>query len=211
MPLEIAGDTTAVEPQSSVFINCPFDDEYEPLMNAIVFAVVCCGFTPRVANESGDVAESRLDRICASLHDSRYSIHDLSRCTGEGDHNFARFNMPLELGMAMGRRFASKEGEGPAHDWLVLVPEGHAYIRFVSDLAGFDPGRHDDSQDSVIKTVMAWLWTRPDDAVTAMDPSQVLEALPRFEAAKEQLEIKWGKHPPWHLVVAEAKYAIASD
>ena len=116
--------------------------------------------------------------------------------------------MPLELGMAMGRRFASKEGEGPDHDWLVLVPDDHAYVRFVSDLAGFDPGKHDGSRDSVVRTVMAWLWTRPDDAVTAMDPSQVLEALPRFEAAKEQLETKWGRNAPWDLVVAEARYSI---
>lgn len=207
MSPKVAGRAVALEPQSSVFINCPFDEEYEPLMNAIVFAVVCCGFTPRVSMESGDVAVSRLDRICASLHGSRYSIHDLSRCTGEGDGNLARFNMPLELGMAMGRRFASEEDEGPEHDWLVLVPDDHAYVRFVSDLAGFDPGKHDGSQDSIVRTVMAWLWTR-DEAVTAMDPPQVLEALPRFEAAREQLEIKWGKKAPWELVVAEARYAI---
>jgi hypothetical protein len=208
MAVEGAAGTSPLQPNSSVFVNCPFDETYEPLMNAIVFAVVCCGFTPRVAKESGDVAVSRLDRICTSLHGSRYSIHDLSRCTGEGDHNLARFNMPLELGMAMGRRFASHEDEGPDHDWLVLVPDDHAYVKFISDLAGFDPGKHDGSQGAVVQTVMAWLWTRPDDAVTAMDPSQVLEALPRFEAAKERLEISWGKKAPWDLVIAEARYAI---
>ncbi len=193
---------------SSVFINCPFDPEYEPLMNAIVFSVVCCGFTPRVAMESGDVAVSRIERICASLHDSRYSIHDLSRCTGEGDSNLARFNMPLELGMAMGRRFASQDGAAPGHDWLILVPDDHAYVRFVSDLAGFDPGTHRGSQETVVPVVMAWLWTRGDDAATSMDPAQVLEALPRFEAAKQQLNSKWAQRPPWHLVVAEARYSI---
>lgn len=208
MPLKVAGDTAALEPQSSVFINCPFDDQFEPLMNAIIFAVVCTGFTPRVANESGDVAVPRLDRICKSLNGSRYSIHDLSRCTGEGDRNLARFNMPLELGMAMGRRFASMEEGGPGHDWLVLVPDDHAYAKFVSDLAGFDPGKHDGSQKSIVQAVMSWLWTR-DDAVSAMRPSQVLEALPRFETSKRQLELEWGKRAPWDQVIAAARYAIS--
>jgi predicted phosphoadenosine phosphosulfate sulfurtransferase len=110
--------------------------------------------------------------------------------------------------MAMGRRFASQESDGLAHDWLILVPEGHAYARFVSDLAGFDPGKHNSSQESIVPVVMSWLWTRPDDAVTAMEPDQVLEALPRFEAAKEQLDTKWANKPPWNLVIAEARYAI---
>jgi hypothetical protein len=196
-----------VEPQSSVFINCPFDQEYEPLMNAIVFSVVCCGFTPRVAIESGDVAVPRMERICASLHDSRYSIHDLSRCTGEGDSNLARFNMPLELGMAMGRRFAAQEASGPPHDWLILVPEDHTYVRFISDLAGFDPGTHKGSQGTIVPVVMAWLWTR-DDAVPAMDPAQVLEVLPRFEAAKRRLDTKWANRTPWHLVLEEAQVIL---
>ncbi len=43
-------------------------------------------------------------RIVRALANSKYLIHDLSRCTGEGIENVARFNMPLELGMAMARR-----------------------------------------------------------------------------------------------------------
>lgn len=30
----------------SVFINCPFDLQYQPLFEAIVFAVSNCGFIP---------------------------------------------------------------------------------------------------------------------------------------------------------------------
>ena len=132
----------AFEPARSVFINCPFDSRYSALFDAIVFATVCCDFMPRSALESGTVAEPRLARITRAVFSSRYSIHDLSRCTGEGDENFARFNMPLELGMAMARRFMDKTDE---HDWLVLVPQGHAYLRFMSDLAAYDPATHDGS------------------------------------------------------------------
>jgi hypothetical protein len=190
----------ALEPSRSVFINCPFDAGYSTLFDAIVFATVCCGFMPRSALESGTVSEPRLARIARAVFSSRYSIHDLSRCTGEGDENFARFNMPLELGMAMAKRFMDPADE---HDWLVLVPHGHAYLRFVSDLAAYDPAPHDGSVSSVVVAVMAWLLTRKD-AVPPVTPDLVLSALPRFETEKAALESAWGGQPPWSDVVLAA-------
>lgn len=62
-------------------------------------------------------------------------------------------------------------GLGPIdpHNWLVLVPEGFMYQRFVSDLAGFDPGKHAQSVESVIREVSAWL--RIQDDVVDFPPS----------------------------------------
>ena len=108
----------ALDPSKAVFINCPFDAAYLPLFDAILFSIVCCGFMPRSALESGTLAEPRLARVASALFSCRYSIHDLSRSTGEGIENLARFNMPLELGMAMARRFMDPD----EHDWLLLVP-----------------------------------------------------------------------------------------
>ena len=190
----------ALAPSRSVFINCPYDVAYAPVFDAIVFATVCCGFMPRSALESGTVAEPRLARITRAIFNSRYSIHDLSRCTGEGDENFARFNMPLELGIAMARRFA---GPAPDHDWLVLVPKGHAYLRFISDLAAYDPATHDGPIESVTAAVIAWLATR-EEAVPPITPQEVLAALPEFQAKKHTLEIAWRQYPPWPDVVLAA-------
>jgi hypothetical protein len=50
-----------------VFINCPFDPVYAKSFDAIVFATVCCGFTPRSAMESGSVGEPRLARITRAI------------------------------------------------------------------------------------------------------------------------------------------------
>jgi hypothetical protein len=47
----------------SVFINCPYDEEYRPIFDAIVFATICCGFLPRCAIETGCTAVPRMDRI----------------------------------------------------------------------------------------------------------------------------------------------------
>jgi hypothetical protein len=137
-----------------------------------------------------------LTRITRALFGCRYSIHDLSRSQGEGSENLARFNLPLELGMAMARRFMNEE----EHDWLVLVPEGHAYLRFISDLAAYDPSTHDGSIKSVVLPVMTWLATRKD-AVPPTTPKEVLAKLPSFQARKQELEATWGGYPPWSDIV----------
>ena len=190
------------DPAKSVFINCPFDAEFAPLFDALVFATVCCGFLPRSALESGSVAISRMDRITRAVSSSKYSIHDLSRCRGEGEENLARFNMPLELGMALAQRVFSKQ-VGWEHDWLLLVRQGHAYVRFISDLAGFDPKQHEGTVGSIVPKVISWLATRPDTARTPT-PKQVLAALPAFQAERRRLTEDWAGDVPWSDVVVAA-------
>lgn len=134
-------------------------------------------------------------RILDAMMGSKYSIHDLSRCKGEGNANLARFNMPLELGMAMARRHLSRRA-ADKHDWLVLVPHGHPYQAFISDISGFDPGTHDGSGPGIVTTVMTWLATRPD-AVSTPNPQQVIALLPDFEEEIRTLRESWGSSPPW--------------
>jgi hypothetical protein len=192
----------AFDPARAVFINCPYDEDFADTFDAIVFATVCCGFMPRSALESGTVAESRMQRIVDAIFSSKYSIHDLSRCRGEGSEMLARFNMPLELGIAMARRY-TKARPNHRHDWLLLVPEGHVYLKFVSDLAGFDPIRYDGKTESAIPKVMAWLATRPD-AVQAPTPQAVLAELPKFREEKSRLQKEWGGNVPWADLVLAA-------
>jgi hypothetical protein len=195
----------ALEPSKTVFINCPFDKDYAQTFDAIVFAVACCGFIPRSALESGDVAVPRMERILRAIFSSYYSIHDLSRCRGEGDEGLARFNMPLELGIAMAHRFQTK---GQKHDWFVLVPEGHLHARVISDLAGFDPERYSGGPESVIPPVVGWLATRLT-AVKTPKPSEVLAEFPRFAEEKSRLQTDWGGKAPWSDIVLLALDAAA--
>jgi hypothetical protein len=194
-----SGDLLA-ERNSSVFINCPFDDTYKPVFDAIIFATSCCGFLPRCAIESGSTSDPRMVRITQAIIDSKYSIHDLSRCRGEGDTNLARFNMPLELGVCMAQKFGSNTGDRDRHDWLLLVPRGSEYVRFVSDMAGYDPKQYDLTPESAIPAVMSWLATRPDAVITPT-PEEVINALPKFIARKDTLTKSWGGDAPWADVV----------
>ena len=162
--------------------------------------MVACGFAPRSAIESGTVSESRIDRIRKAIFGSRYSIHDLSRCRGQGDLNLARFNMPLELGIAMCRRFVDET----SHDWLVLVPEGHQYLRFISDLGAFDPRTHKETAESIIPPIVNWLKSRPN-APPAPFPDQVVGKLPKYLEEIAELRRRSGGELPWsdQMVTAE--------
>jgi hypothetical protein len=186
------------EPRLSVFINVPFDAEYEPLFDALVFATVCCGFFPRSALETGSTGVARLERIMKSLSASKYSIHDLSRCHGSSDYNLVRFNMPLELGMAITRAYFDEQ----PHEWSAMVRYGHNYGRYVSDLVGFDLKAHSETVETIVPPYMAWLKTRAD-AAGPLTPKQVLAAFPAFSREKKKLHEAWsGEMPWWELVRA---------
>jgi hypothetical protein len=188
----------------TVFINCPYDAEYEPLFDALVFTVVSCGFWPRAAIESRDVSRARMDRIFNAIFSSDYSIHDLSRCQGEGDQMLARFNMPLELGIAMCWRAVNID-KSP-HDWLVLVPENASYSRFVSDLMGYDIPTYDGKPETLIRRVMGWLSTRPG-TLPEVRPTPVIVKLEDFRKDKIELQVEWGDVPWRKLVEAAARHA----
>lgn len=108
--------------------------------------------------------------------------------------------MPLELGMAMALRIMVPASQ---HDWLVLVPQGHSYHRFISDLAAYDPATHDGSVASVVAAVVAWLATRKD-AMPPATPKEVLRLLPAFQSRRNEIEAAWGGYPPWADIVMAA-------
>lgn len=192
---------SSAQPSPTVFVNCPYDADFEPALDAIVFTCVSYGFLPRSANDSGSSGISRIDRIMTALQSCQYSVHDLSRCRGEGDENLARLNMPMELGMAMMLgRFAD-------HEWMALAPEGAEYQHFASDLRGYDLERHDGNPLTIVRHVANWLSTR-EAATTVLTPKEIARALPRYTEAKRTLSDTWLGPPPWAELVRAARGVI---
>lgn len=139
----------------SVFINAPFDDDYKPLFEAIVFAVADCGFSPRCALEFADSGEVRIAKIYRLIRECRFGIHDLSRIQLSGPLNLPRFNMPLETGIFLGaRQFGSRQQR--QKQCLILDSEHHRYRHSTSDLAGQDIESHGDNPDQAIRKVRNW-------------------------------------------------------
>lgn len=155
---------------NSVFVNCPFDEDYLPLLHAMLFAIHDCGFVARTALEETGAAEQRIDKICRLLKDSRLSIHDISRTT-LSKRKYPRMNMPFEAGIAYG---LIMYGSTKDRNMLVMESEAYSGQKTLSDLAGTDPKPHDNDPAKVVKAVRAFLTlnrtdgakTRGADAIT---------------------------------------------
>jgi len=94
----------------NVFVNCPFDKNYKPLFNAMVFAIFDCGFIARCALEEEDASQIRIDKIYGIIADCRYGIHDILRTELDANTHLPRFNMPLELGIFLGaKKFGTRD------------------------------------------------------------------------------------------------------
>src|SRR6516225_9571953 len=103
---------------AGVFINCPFDAQYKPLLEAITFAVLACGHRPRCALEIDDSSEVRIDKIFKIIAECKYGIHDISRTEVTTVSGLPRFNMPLELGIFLA---AKRFGTGKQKQKVCLI------------------------------------------------------------------------------------------
>src|SRR6187200_1322487 len=115
---------------SQVFINCPFDERFQPLFRAIVFVVKACGFSPRCALEEDNATEVRVEKIMRIIGDCELGIHDISRTQCSGSPRLPRFNMPFELGLFLG---AAKFGSAAQKkkSTLIFDVEKFRYRKFL--------------------------------------------------------------------------------
>jgi hypothetical protein len=175
----------------NVFINCPFDSAYRGLFEALLFTITASGYKVRCALEDDDAANIRFDKLKRLIRESPWSIHDLSR-TELGDNALPRFNMPFELGLAMGAKYfgGKKQRRNKA---LVMVRERHTLPAYLSDLGGNDPSHHGDDPRALIRVVSRFLHTSPDGRLLpgpqsyATAFSKFKENLPAIAAA-----LDWG-------------------
>ena len=139
----------------NVFINCPFDDLYQPLFDATLFSVYFCFFKPRCALEIEDAGQNRLEKIYSIIKDCDLGIHDISR-TELNSHGLPRFNMPLELGIFLGaKRYGGRRQK--LKRCLIIDTERFRYQVFMSDIAGQDISWHDSMPDQIIRRTRNWL------------------------------------------------------
>ena len=166
-----------------VFVNVPFDQDYLPLLHAILFTIHDCGFIARIAIEDTGSNETRLDKITRIIAESRLSIHDISRVETTPGSPLPRFNMPFECGLALG---AIRFGQ-PAknRDFLLLVGEPFQDKKTLSDLAGQDSKSHQNQPRPAILAVRAFLSAKKHQAERIRGASAIWK---RFLAFKTDLE-----------------------
>jgi hypothetical protein len=141
---------------NSVFINCPFDADYRPLLEAVVFAVYDCGFVPRCALEFDDSSQVRIQKITALIGECRLAIHDISRTELDDTFALPRFNMPFEFGIFVGAKaFGVRDQRRKA--CVVLDVERYRFQKFISDIAGQDIREHQRNVGAMIQQVRDFL------------------------------------------------------
>jgi len=141
--------------ESNVFINCPFDEQYYPLLRPLLFTIVYLGFNPRIASERSDSAENWIAKICSLICASKYSIHDLSRLKATQAREFYRMNIPFELGIDYGSRLF---GSTPMREkkCLILEKERFEYMKALSDLSGVDIKSHKNEPIKIVRAIRDW-------------------------------------------------------
>lgn len=147
----------AVPPfERSVFVNCPFDHEYAPLLQAMAFCITDLGYYPRIAPENANNAANRLDRIIELIRGSKYGVHDLSRCKSRSVGEYARLNMPFELGLDHG---CARFGAAPLDTKSILILEQNRYDyqKGLSDISGWDIEAHDGDYIKIVRIIRDWL------------------------------------------------------
>src|SRR6266702_204684 len=131
----------------SVFINIPYDKQFEKLYLAYIVGLVELGLTPNITLGITD-GTARIDRIFELLKSCRYSVHDLSRV--EIDRKpppTPRFNMPFELGLA----FAWSRLTPANHDFFVFESVNRRAQKSLSDLSGTDFNIHDCTAKGIMR------------------------------------------------------------
>ena len=161
----------------NVFVNCPFDDDYRPLLRPLLFTISYLGFKPRIALEELDSGTPRIQKIVGLIKLSRYAIHDLSRLQARKKGEYYRLNMPLELGIDVGCRLFGRE-QHSLKRCLILEEQRYRYQAALSDLSGSDIAVHGRSPEVLVTEVRNWLNSQAH--MQAPGPTRVWTAFLEF-------------------------------
>lgn len=132
---------------NGVFLNVPFDKEYEDSFVALIAAVAGMGLLPASVLEV-PASRQRLERIFQHLGRCRYSIHDLSRVELSRGR-YPRFNMPFEAGMATALALTSRR-----HERFLFEARRYRLARTCSDLNGVDVKIHRARPSGMLRAVL---------------------------------------------------------
>lgn len=156
-----------------VFLNIPYDDDFEDLYLAYVVGLTQLGFDVQVT--IGVPNDDRLATIIKLIEQCDVSIHDLSRI--EVSKRIPRFNMPLELGLAL---YRSHSCNG-RHRVFVFEKKTYRAQKSTSDINKLDPRIH----RGTVKGVMAGL----RDCLIPENGTSVPEMLASYRAVKDRVPL----------------------
>jgi hypothetical protein len=156
----------------SVFLNIPYDVAFENLYLAYIVGLTQLGLAINVAVAVPN--QGRLGTIIELINKSDFSVHDLSRV--ELSRGVPRFNMPVELGLALYRSHITKG----KHRVFIFEHKQYRAQRSTSDVNSIDPQIH----NGTVKGLMSGLrniFRQPQDVTT------VPEMLASYRSVKQKI------------------------
>lgn len=139
---------------NNIFINCPFDNDYYPLLKPLLFTVIYLNLRPNIS-QTQDSDNIRINEIKKLIKNCRYSIHDLSRIEPLSENDLPRFNMPFELGIDVGCKTYSLSNK----KLMILEKEQYRIKEVLSDISGQDIFSHNNEPYNLVKVIRDWYKT----------------------------------------------------
>jgi hypothetical protein len=193
---------------AQVFLNYPFDDDFEPFSHAMHFGVVAAGLIPICAKDLSAPDHPRLEMLVEAIINCQYSAHDLSKLKGQGDQNLARANMPLEMGMAIFHAFQTQR---TLHRCAAFVPTQHEYKTALSDLSSLDLICYEDDALLMVAGVYEWLRDTVKYPLTkSLATAIVKKEYKNFMESLDRIEGGGKDGHPTHAEARELMFSICS-
>ena len=191
---------------AAVFINCPFDSDYRPFFDAMVFTIARCGFAPRCALEIDDGGGTRIEKITKLISECPLGIHDISRTELDPKTKLPRFNMPFELGIFLGARHFGNRDQKKKR-CLILDRTQYRYRAFISDIAGHDISSHGAKIGTLITKVRDFLRANSNGR-TLPSGTIIKRDYEKFEAVKPEICANM-ELDPGQLTYLDLAYLVA--
>lgn len=192
-----------------VFLNYPYDEAFSPLADAMSFAVVAGGMLPLCGRDLTTPDRPRLETLVEAIRCCHYSAHDFSRSEGAGQHNFARMNMPIEMGMAL---FYALHTQRHDHRCIFFVPTEHDYQIFASDLAGLDPRVHENDDTRLVSNMYEWLrGIVPPSLFNTQPTVAVIEKFNLYKEKRRRVRGGGNDGQPSHEESRELMYQVCAE
>ena len=194
-----------------VFLNIPFDLQFEPLYLAFIAGLSGFGLIPQAVLQIPG-SQRRLDRLIGLVETCRYSLHDLSRVELDAHKpKTPRFNMPFELGLSVS--FAQHVDK--KHRWFVFESKQYRALKSLSDINGTEIYVHDNRPIGVLRGLTNAL-ARSHHRPTVLELQAIYRDVKRAAVSiKRELRVQtlFDTRPFLDLVLAanvSAKHRISS-
>lgn len=166
-------------PRTEVFLNIPYDKQFERLFLGYIAGISAYRMVPRATLEITD-STRRLEKILKLERSCRYSVHDLSRVQlDRAKPRTPRFNMPFELGLCVAD--ANRQPD-QKQNWFVFEAVPNRINKSLSDLGGTDPRIHGATVEGVLSGLRE-IFMRPGRQPTVPQMMRIYKALRKDQPA----------------------------